>query len=221
MDSCADANYINAKKRRYTGENSRSSSVNNAQRSTAVSRVDAVYSPIRPKYKVSGRETVMVNNNKEVQVKSANTYSYVEHCGIKQTFIDAVKTERIHKKEKSCFDKVVMIILFGVLLFFVAGSYCEYLDAFNDIKRTESQIAKCREEQTKYLMAIEERDDFSQMEDYVIEQLGMVKSEKLTRHFVNISGKDVVTINDTEEDGVAAQGVLLSGFKSIVSNLTD
>ncbi len=220
MDSCVGVNYINAKKRRYTGENSKSSSVNNAQRSTAVSKVDTVYSPVRPKYKVSERKTVIVNN-KEVHTKSANTYCYVEHCGIKQTFIDAVKTERIHKKEKSCFDKVVMIILFGVLLFFVAGSYCEYLDAFNDIKRTESQIAKCREEQTKYLMAIEERDDFSQIESYAIEQLGMVKSEKLTRHFVNISGKDVVTISDTAQAGVAAQGVLLSGFKSIVSNLTD
>lgn len=216
MDSCAGTNHINAKRRTYSGENYGKSSVNKAYRGTAVSRVDT----IRPKYRVSEKEAVIINT-KELQTNNKGIYCYVEHCGVKQTFVDAVKTQRVHKKEKSCFDKVVMIILFAVLLFFLAGSYCEYLDAFNDIKNTESQIAKCREEQTKYLMAIEQRDDFSQIESYAIEKLGMVKSEKLTRHFVNISGKDVVTINDTEQENVVAQGVLLSGFRSIISNLAN
>ena len=47
----------------------------------------------------------------------------------------------------------------------------------------------------------------------------MVKSDKLTKHYVNISEKDVVNINVTEENTAAGGGVLLSGFKSVMSNL--
>ena len=70
-------------------------------------------------------------------------------------------------------------------------------------------------------MAIEERNNALDIEGYAENVLGMVKSDKLTTFYINISDKDVVNIDINEEGEGAANGVLLSGFKSVMSNFAD
>ncbi len=146
-------------------------------------------------------------------------FTYVEHSGIAGTFRDVFYTKREKSTGKSSFDKVVTIFLFAVLLFFVVGSFCEYLDVFNEMKDIRSELLDCRDRQTKLIMAIDERDNFAEIEEYAINNLGMVKSDKLTRHYVNISEKDVVRISGNREADVQTGGVLLSGFKNIIASL--
>ncbi len=197
MDAYSNANYISVRKSTYTDE--------------VTPKQNRTQSPCE--YERTHKNTAVTKKNEG--------FTYVEHCGVKGTFRDVFYTKKIKGNEKSSFDKIVTILLFAVLLFFVAGSYCEYLDTFNDIKRLESEMGECREQQTKLLMAIQERDSKLGIEEYAINELGMVKSEKLTRHYVNISSEDVVKVSEAEEADTYTGGVLLSGFRSILSNLVE
>ncbi len=152
--------------------------------------------------------------------EKAKGFVYVEHCGIAGTFRDAFCTKRVKNGEKSCFDKIVLTFMFAVLMFFVAGSYCEYYDEFKSTNEIKAGISECREEQAKLLVAIEERNSRLGVEEYAVDTLGMVKSDKLTIHYVNISEQDVVSIKTAEENEAVTNGVLLSGFKSVMSNFT-
>ncbi len=197
--------------------------------SVPVSRVapmkhSSVRVDVKDTYKVTTRPSASVPAvRKPLPAKKeekAKGFVYVEHCGVAGTLRDAFCTKRVKTKEKSCFDKIVLTLLFAVLLFFVAGSYCEYYEEFKSTNDIRTQISECREEQAKLLVAIEERNSKLGVEDYAINTLGMVKSDKLTTHYVNISDQDVVNIKATEENKAVTNGVLLSGFKSIMSNFT-
>ncbi len=166
----------------------------------------------------SGKVTVRRKNAVAVQ-PDRTAYVYTEHSGVVDTFKGWVYTAKVKDKSQSCFDKVVTVLIFAVLLFFVAGSYCEYLGTFNEIKDIESEISESRDRQNKLLVAIEQRDNELGIDEYATEVLCMVKSDKVTRHYVNISERDTVTGGGTDYSGEAPEGVLLSGFKSILSNV--
>ncbi len=229
MDSAyRNSNYLNVKR---TGYNGYSASYNQGKHSrgsvpgeNAEKRVQT-YREEGNSYRMTGKKSVAVKKEEKAVAPfengKAKGFVYVEHSGFKGTFRDAFKTKRVKSKEKSCFDKVVLILMFAVLLFFVAGSYCEYYGTFRSINQMKSEIAECREEQAKLLVAIEERNDRLGIEDYAVNNLGMVKSDKLTTHYVSISDKDVVNISVSDENEAMTGGILLSGFKNVVSNFTD
>lgn len=179
---------------------------------------------VRDTYRVASKTTAVPDARKSsVSVKKqekAKGFVYIEHCGVAGTFRDAFFTKRVKTNEKSCFDKIVLTLLFAVLMFFVAGSYCEYYDEFKLTNEMRAGISECREEQAKLLVAIEERNDRLELEEYAVNTLGMVKSDKLTTHYVNISEQDIVNIKSAEENEAVTNGVLLSGFKSVMSNFT-
>lgn len=115
---------------------------------------------------------------------------------------------------------IIMIAIFAVVLCLVAVSYSEYNSAYSRTKRMEAQIEEYKTEQKQLEMAIEERDNFSgAMEDYVINVLGMVKEESLTKNYFAIEAMDLVTVREGSDMDGTTGGVLLSGFKSIVSKL--
>ena len=229
MDSAyRNSNYLNVKR---TGYNGYSASYNQGKHSrgsvpgeNAEKRVQT-YREEGNSYRMTGKKSVAVKKEEKAVAPfengKAKGFVYVEHSGFKGTFKDAFKTKCVKSKEKSCFDKVVLILMFAVLLFFVAGSYCEYYGTFRSINQMKSEIAECREEQAKLLVAIEERNDRLGIEDYAVNNLGMIKSDKLTTHYVSISDKDVVNISVSDENEAMTGGILLSGFKNVVSNFTD
>ncbi len=229
MNGYAASNSLSVRKNTYSGaKNSKISKAHNASgvassKAFVASDRKAVTQSIgtREEYRVTSRSATVRSSGADTlpaNTKNAG-FVYVEHSGVAGTVKDVFYTKRVKSKSKSCFDKVVTILMFSVLLFFIAGSYCEYRDTFNEIKEMEAKMIECREEQAKLLMAIEQRDDLAEIEAYAVNNLGMVKSDKLTRHYVNISEKDVVTISEDTDATTPAQGVLLSGFKSIIANL--
>lgn len=188
------------------------------------SSAPAVRTNVRDTYRVTSSVNKAAVGRASAVTKSPEKvkgFVYVEHSGFAGTFRDAFCTKRVQSKEKSCFDKIVLVLLFAVLMFFVAGSYCEYYEAFKTTNQIRSEIAECREEQAKLLVAIEERNNALDIEGYAENVLGMVKSDKLTTYYINISDKDVVSIDVNEDKDTATNGVLLSGFKSVMSNFAD
>lgn len=224
----AQKGVIDVTRVRYNGKSS--ANVGNKTKNEAAAPSSVTVSKcggVKEKYRVSGRTTVPVRGTESgaVAVPSGNEktkgFVYVEHSGFKGTFKDWFCTMKVKSEEKSCFDKVVLIFMFAVLMFFVAGSYCEYYDTFRTSKDMQSQIAACRDEQSKLLVAIEERNNKLGIEEYATETLGMVRNEKITKHYINISEKDVVNIKVNEEKDGATNGILLSGFKNVIANFTD
>ncbi len=229
MNGYAQGERIGVRKTTYVGTKNNSTRVLNCNCAEKVSSKEsekrrqvtvAGCAGTRERYKVQTAEKKSLQYGANMPAASVKGgFVYVEHSGLVGTFRDVFYTKREKSTGKSCFDKVVTVLLFAVLLFFVVGSFCEYLDVFNEMKEIKSEMLKCREEQTKLIMAIDKRDNFSQMEEYAISNLGMVKSESLTRHYVNISEKDIVRISKKDSAGEMPGGVLLSGFKNIISNI--
>lgn len=229
MNGYAQSERIGARKTIYVGTRNNSTRVLNCKGAEKVSDKQASKkrqvtvagcAGTRERYKMQASEknAAQCGLNVPVATNKNGGFVYVEHSGFVGTFRDVFFTKREKSTGKSCFDKVVTVLLFAVLLFFVVGSFCEYLDVFNEMKEIKSEMLKCREEQTKLIMAIDRRDNFAEMEEYAINNLGMVKSESLTRHYVNISEKDVVRISEKDSTAEMPSGVLLSGFKNIISN---
>ncbi|MBR3995578.1 MAG: hypothetical protein IKI97_09900 [Clostridia bacterium] len=224
-----ERNYLNIKRTSYSATNigyerKRRTTVNNPQNEIHENNAERLVSArvsAKDKYKASSRVGTAVANGNTTQVTSAEKkgFVYVEHSGFAGTFRDAFCTKRVKSTEKSCFDKIVLVLLFAVLLFFVAGSYCEYYEAFKATKDIRSEISECRDERAKLLVALEERNNRVNIDEYAVNVLGMVKPDKLTKQYVNISEKDIVNITVTEEDENVSGGVLLSGFKSVISNV--
>jgi len=234
----AKRDYLTVKRARYT--NIRSDYGKTVNKHEVVSKKEAsprvkkeVESPVTlSKYAGVTEKYRIMSRTGDVRTESGTTalsgkasgktkeFVYVEHSGIKGTFRDAFCTKRVKSSEKSCFDKVVLVLLFAVLMFFVAGSYCEYYDAFRTTKNLRSEIAESREQQAKLLVAIEERNDRIDIDDYAVNVLGLVKSDKLTKHYVAVSEKDTVSITVNEDEDAQTGGILLSGFKNVISNFT-
>ena len=140
-------------------------------------------------------------------------------CGIVHSLFHSVKA-RGEEDRHPYVGNIIMIVIFAVVLCLVAVSYSEYNAAYSKIKRMETQIENYKTEQKQLEMAIEERDNFSgEMEDYVVNVLGMVKEESLTKNYFAIEAMDLVTIRDGSDIDQTTGGVLLSGFKSILSKL--
>lgn len=226
----AENNYLNVKRAKYVGASVakplphsvvKTPTNNNANTQAPKTKTVAKYGGINEKYRIASTKTKVTSVAKPISTGNAinpKGFVYVEHSGFVGTFKDAFCTKRLKSKEKSCFDKIVTILVFAVLMFFVAGSYCEYNDAFNEVKQLKSQIAESREEQSKLLVAIEERNNSINLEEYAVNNLGMVSADKLTKHYINISEKDAVNIIVNEKQP-ASSGVVLSGFKNIWSNI--
>lgn len=228
----AQQNMLNVKRKMYTGRTAGADNARDVVRKkdekTAYDKRPKTVSEcagLREKYRVSStvttvpkRETASVAVPSE---KKTGGYVYVEHGGLAATWDGVRHTKWVKTEQKSCFDKVVLVLLFAVLMFFVAGSYCEYNEAFKKAKEIRSEISECRDEQAKLIVAIEERNNRLNIDDYAVNTLGMVKSDKLTKYYINISEKDVVSISVDDRNDAASGGLLLSGFKNVVAGFSD
>ncbi len=230
----AGRNYLSVKRTGYRGvvgtpEVKKNTNVTVHEKKTGSkvsAKAPAVRTSVRDTYRVTSATRAVSAPVRKAQTPAERAvkpkgFVYVEHSGFAGTFKDAFCTKRVKTKEKSCFDKIVLVLLFAVLMFFVAGSYCEYYEAFKTTNEIRAEISECREEQAKLLVAIEERNNNLNIEEYAVNNLGMVKSDKLTTYYINISEKDVVNISVNDENASATNGVLLSGFKSVMSNFAD
>ena len=100
---------------------------------------------------------------------------------------------------------------FTLLFLFMMLNYVE-LDKYNSqIADLKSEMTDLKTEEDKLRVKLERRDDLVYIEDYALNQLGMVKAEELETYYVDIKAEDkadIITYEDTKESGI---GVLLSG----------
>lgn len=162
------------------------------------------------------------NNLLRSEVERVGAREFDENAGlfgIVYSLIHRVKA-RGEEDRRPYLGNIIMIAIFAVVLCLVAVSYSEYNATYSRIKKMEAQIEDYKTEQKQLAMAIEERDDFGgEMENYVINVLGMVKEESLTKNYYAIEAVDLVTVRDGSDIDRSTGGVLLSGFKSILSRL--
>ena len=106
MNGYAAENYLSVKKNTYSGaKNNKIGRVHSCNVGASSERA-----------LVSSRRT---SDNRAITAKKNEGFVYVEHCGVMGTLRDIRSTKKSGKKTKSCFDKVVIIFMFAVLLFFI------------------------------------------------------------------------------------------------------
>ena len=116
---------------------------------------------------------------------------------------------------------IFVIAVMAVLMVFLVMNFAE-IDSYNQ------QIAEMRDELTelqktagKLRVRLEKKNDLVYVEDYATQNLGMVKSNGLTR--INITalpenGGDTYKYDDGDENGL---GVLLAGFGEVFRDFFD
>lgn len=122
-----------------------------------------------------------------------------------------VTTRKKEEKKPFPFAMVFTTAAFTLLFLFMMLNYVE-LDKYNSqIADLKSEMTDLKTEEDKLRVKLERRDDLVYIEEYALNQLGMVKAEELETYYVDIKAEDkadIITYEDGKESGI---GVLLSG----------
>ncbi len=118
--------------------------------------------------------------------------------------VKAAPNERIIKKTSIPKGIVASILLCTVLLMFVLYTYASYTEAVTEGKKLQNEKVSLLLERDKLVNLLELRDDVSDIEDYAVNTLGMVKSDLVENRYVKIAGGErieVVRADEPEEGG--------------------
>ena len=105
-----------------------------------------------------------------------------------------------------------------VMLMFIAYSYSVVNNISYEIGELEESIAFNKQENERLSLELDKKNDLTYIENVAVNELGMVKSTEVVKHYVSISGGDKVVI--TEENRTNGSfGISLDGLKNTVSKI--
>jgi len=109
-------------------------------------------------------------------------------------------------------------LVITVMLMFIAYSYSVVNNISYEIGELEESIAFGKQENERLSLELDKKNDLTYIEQVAVNELGMVKSTEVVKHYVNISGGDKVVI--TEENNTSnAFGTTLDGLRNTVGKI--
>lgn len=126
-------------------------------------------------------------------------------------------TVRKRRQERAPFPLGIVLVLgvITVLFLFMMMNYAE-IDKYNgEITSLKREVASLQAEQKKLDVRLENKNDRLLFEQYATEQLGMVKSDSLDKHIVNLGSTDKTEILSYEDGKESGFGYLLSGLAEV------
>jgi len=93
---------------------------------------------------------------------------------------------------------VAYSIVFTILFMFLLISFSQINEYTIKINHIKNNISEQQKEQTRLKLLIDSRDDLRYIEEEATQKLGMVKSDKLTKQYVNIAGKDKLEVTEVK-----------------------
>ena len=124
----------------------------------------------------------------------------------------------IRKEKKTPFPIAVVLFLVVVtlLFLFMMMNYAE-IDKYNSaVTELQNEVATLQAEQKKLDLRLENKDDRTAFEKYAAEELGMVKSDSLSKYIVTLNPEDKTEIMEYDDGKESGFGYLLSGLAEVI-----
>ncbi len=108
-----------------------------------------------------------------------------------------------------------------VLFMYIIFNMVQISDRGRAINSMKSELSALEEEIRDLEKELEEKNDIGYIEEYAVNELGMVKSDQLARHYVNIENEDKIELVAGGDAGAAEKnGFLQALFKTAKEKIT-
>lgn len=129
---------------------------------------------------------------------------------------DTVKTVKVGTKKPFPVAAVVMLTICTLLLMFTVMSYVQINEYTIEVALLRGELTELAGEKKELALALEEKNDMLEIEAYATENLGMVKSDQLTKKHITLDQEDKIEVVETEPSQDAT--VVSSVMSAIGSN---
>lgn len=123
---------------------------------------------------------------------------------------DNVETVKVKTKKPFPVAAVVMVTICTLLLMFTVMSYVQINEYTIEVALLRGELTDLAGEKKELALALEEKNDMLKIEEYATENLGMVKSDQLTKKHITLDQEDKVEVVETEpsEDVTVVSSVM-------------
>ncbi len=111
---------------------------------------------------------------------------------------DRVTTVKAATKRPFPVGAVVMVTICTLLLMFTVMSYVQINEYTIEVALLRGELTDLAGEKKELALALEEKNDMLTIEQYATENLGMVKSDQLTKKHITLDQEDKVEVVETE-----------------------
>lgn len=123
---------------------------------------------------------------------------------------EAVTTVKAKSRNPFPLSAVVMVTICTLLLMFTVFSYVQINEYTIEVASLRGELTDLAGEKKELTLSLEEKNDMLAIEEYALENLGMVKSDQLTKKHISLDQEDKVEVVETEptEDVTVVSGVM-------------
>ena len=123
---------------------------------------------------------------------------------------DNVETVKAKTKRPFPVAAVVMVTICTLLLMFTVMSYVQINEYTIQVALLRGELTELEGEKKELTLALEEKNDMLALQEYATENLGMVKSDQLTKKHITLDQEDKVEVVETEptQDATVVSGVM-------------
>ena len=123
---------------------------------------------------------------------------------------DDVKTVKVSARRPFPVGAVVMVTICTLLLMFTVMSYVQINEYTIEVALLRGEITDLAGEKKELALALEEKNDMLLIEEYAVENLGMVKADQLTKKHITLDQEDKVEVVETEpsQDATVVSSVM-------------
>lgn len=123
---------------------------------------------------------------------------------------DNVETVKVSAKKPFPVGAVVMVTICTLLLMFTVMSYVQINEYTIEVALLRGELTDLAGEKKELALALEEKNDMLKIEEYAVENLGMVKSDQLTKKHITLDQEDKVEVVETEptQDATVVSSVM-------------
>lgn len=123
---------------------------------------------------------------------------------------DKVRTVRAKSRKPFPISAVVMVTICTLLLMFMVVSYVQINEYTIEVASLRGELTDLIGERKDLTLALEEKNDMLEIEKYATENLGMVKSDQLTKKHISLDQEDKIEVVEAEptEDMTVVSSVM-------------
>ena len=115
-----------------------------------------------------------------------------------------------------------MSVICTVLFMYIIFNMVQISEQGREINAMKSELSALDVEKKDYEKELEAKNDLRYIEEYALNELGMVKSDQLARQYVNIESEDKIEVmSEIGSDAVENQGGLSALVKSAGTKLSE
>ena len=109
-----------------------------------------------------------------------------------------IKTVKAKKKAPVPVSVFVLALICTIVFMFMIVSYVQINEYTLEVSQLRSELAELSEEEKQLNLELDRKNDLRSIEEYVSQNLGMVKSDQIVKKHVSVSSEDKIEVVSSE-----------------------